>query len=157
MMEKKRSHTQGCVVTYNCMQAGSLVEYHCSAWHSPGPALPGMLYSQVTRNRHVSEDTRQTSPLPAQGPLQRPQGQHCIASSSQTLEEKKEERKTGQFPGVVTKGPQRVWGGFLMMLQPRILGNKLTQKDNADSGVQFITPVDPRQSLLLAKDPNQFL
>ena len=44
-----------------------------------------------------------------------------------------------------------------MMLQPRILGNKLTQKDNADSGVQFITPVGPRQSLLLAKDPNQFL
>ena len=37
------------------------------------------------------------------------------------------------------------------------LGNKLTQKDNADSGVQFITPAGPRQSLLLAKDPNQFL
>ena len=36
-------------------------------------------------------------------------------------------------------------------------GNKLTQKDNADSGVQFITPVGPRQSLLLAKDPDQFL
>ena len=29
-------------------------------------------------------------------------------------------------------------------------GNKLTQKDNADSGVQFITPLGPRQSLLLA-------
>ena len=28
------------------------------------------------------------------------------------------------------------------MLQPRILGNKLTQKDNADSGVQFITPAE---------------
>ena len=36
-------------------------------------------------------------------------------------------------------------------------GNKLTQKDNADSGVQFITLAGPRQSLLLAKDPNQFL
>ena len=36
-------------------------------------------------------------------------------------------------------------------------GNKLTQKDNADSGVQLITPVGPRQSLLLAKDPDQFL
>ena len=36
-------------------------------------------------------------------------------------------------------------------------GNKLTQKDNADSGVQFITPAGPRQSLLLAKDPDQFL
>ena len=36
-------------------------------------------------------------------------------------------------------------------------GNQLTQKDNADSGVQFITTVGPRQSLLLAKDPNQFL
>ena len=30
-----------------------------------------------------------------------------------------------------------------------------TQKDNADSGVQFITPAGPRQSLLLAKDPDQ--
>ena len=36
-------------------------------------------------------------------------------------------------------------------------GNKLTQKDNADSGVQFITLTDPRQSLLLAKDPDQHL
>ena len=36
-------------------------------------------------------------------------------------------------------------------------GNKLTQKVNADSGVQFITPAGPRQSLLLAKDPDQFL
>ena len=36
-------------------------------------------------------------------------------------------------------------------------GNQLTQKDNADSGVQFITLVGPRQSLLLAKDPDQFL
>ena len=32
-----------------------------------------------------------------------------------------------------------------------------TQKDNADSGVQFITLAGPRQSLLLAEDPNQFL
>ena len=39
----------------------------------------------------------------------------------------------------------------------RIPGNKLTQKDNADSGVQFITPAGLRQSLLLAKDPDQFL
>ena len=38
-----------------------------------------------------------------------------------------------------------------------IPGNKLIQKDNADSGVQFITHAGPRQSLLLAKDPNQFL
>ena len=30
---------------------------------------------------------------------------------------------------------------------------KQTQKGNADSGVQFITPTGPRQSLLLAKDP----
>ena len=34
-----------------------------------------------------------------------------------------------------------------------LLGNKLTQKDNAGSGVQLITPAGPRQSLLLAKDP----
>ena len=36
-------------------------------------------------------------------------------------------------------------------------GNKLTQKDDADSGVQFITLASPRKSILLAKDPNQFL
>ena len=36
-------------------------------------------------------------------------------------------------------------------------GNKLTQKDDADSGVQFITLAGPRKSILLAKDPNQFL
>jgi len=35
-------------------------------------------------------------------------------------------------------------------------GKQLTQ-DNADSGVQFITPAGPRQSLLLAKDPDQHL
>ena len=29
-------------------------------------------------------------------------------------------------------------------------------KDDADSGGQFITPVGPRQSLLLAKDPDQY-
>ena len=33
-------------------------------------------------------------------------------------------------------------------LQPCIPGNKLTQKDNADSGVQLITPAGPRQSPL---------
>ena len=33
----------------------------------------------------------------------------------------------------------------------------LTQKDNTDSAVQFITLAGPRQSLLLAKDPDQFL
>ena len=36
-------------------------------------------------------------------------------------------------------------------LQSRVLGNKRTEKDNADSGVQFITWAGPRQSLLLAK------
>ena len=39
---------------------------------------------------------------------------------------------------------------------PRVLGNKLPQKDHADSGVRFITPAGPRQSLLLAKDPDPF-
>ena len=34
------------------------------------------------------------------------------------------------------------------MLQPHVPGNKLTQKDNADSGVQFIIPAGPRQSPL---------
>ena len=43
------------------------------------------------------------------------------------------------------------------LLQPRVPGDKLTQKDNADSGVQFITLAGPRQSLLLAKDPDQHL
>ena len=31
------------------------------------------------------------------------------------------------------------------------------QKDNAESEVQFITPAGPRQSLFLAKDPDQHL
>ena len=43
------------------------------------------------------------------------------------------------------------------VLQARVPGNKLTQKGNADSAVQFITLAGPRQSLLLAKDPDQFL
>ena len=37
----------------------------------------------------------------------------------------------------------------------RVPGNRLTLKVNADSGVQFITPEGPRQSFLLAKDPDQ--
>ena len=45
----------------------------------------------------------------------------------------------------------------LQLLQPCFPGNKLTQKNNTDSGVQFITPAGPRQSLLLAKDPDQHL
>ena len=32
-----------------------------------------------------------------------------------------------------------------------------TQKDSADGGVQIITPAGPKQSLLLAKDPDQCL
>ena len=48
-------------------------------------------------------------------------------------------------------------GVSVSLLQPCFPGNKLTQKDNADSGVQFITPAGPRQSLLLAKDPDQHL
>ena len=44
-----------------------------------------------------------------------------------------------------------------VLLWPWAPGNKLTQKVNADSGVQVITPAGPRQSLLLAKDPDQFL
>ena len=47
------------------------------------------------------------------------------------------------------------WFGFVLLLLPCVLGNKLTQKDSADSGVQFITPAGPRQSFLLAKDPDQ--
>ena len=43
-----------------------------------------------------------------------------------------------------------------LLLWPHVQGNKLTQKDNVDGGVQFITPGGPRQSLPLAKDPNQF-
>ena len=43
-----------------------------------------------------------------------------------------------------------------LLLWPHVLGNKLTQ-DNVDSGVQFITPAGPRQSLLLAKGPDQHL
>ena len=43
------------------------------------------------------------------------------------------------------------------VLQPRVPGKKLPQKDNADRGVQLTTPAGPRQSLLLAKDPSHFL
>ena len=42
------------------------------------------------------------------------------------------------------------------VLQAHVPGNTLTQTENADSGVQFITLAGPRQSLLLAKDPDQF-
>ena len=45
----------------------------------------------------------------------------------------------------------------MFLLYPRILGNKLTQKENVDSGVQFITQEGPRQIPLLAKDPDQVL
>ena len=44
---------------------------------------------------------------------------------------------------------------WTQVLKPRVPGNKFTQKDNADSGVQFITLAGPGQSLLLAKDPDQ--
>ena len=44
-----------------------------------------------------------------------------------------------------------------ILLHPHVLGNRLTQKDDADSGVQFITPAGPRKSLLIAKDPDQVL
>ena len=44
---------------------------------------------------------------------------------------------------------------WTQVLKPPVPGNKLTLKDNADSGVQFITPAGPRQSLLLDKDPDQ--
>ena len=46
---------------------------------------------------------------------------------------------------------------IVSLLKPHVPGNKLTQKDNEDSGVQLITPAGPRQSLLLAKDPDQHL
>ena len=46
---------------------------------------------------------------------------------------------------------------WTQVLKPRVPGNKFTQKDNADSGGEFITRADPKQSFLLAKDPDQFL
>ena len=60
-------------------------------------------------------------------------------------------------PTKALSGGQTHFGNEAPLLQPLIMGNKLTQKDNADSEVQFITPVGPRQSLLLAKDPDQHL
>ena len=36
-------------------------------------------------------------------------------------------------------------------------GTQLPQKDSADGGLPIITPAAPRQSLLLARDPDQFL
>ena len=44
-----------------------------------------------------------------------------------------------------------------IVLQPCVPGNKLTQKDNADTGVKFISPMGPRQTLLLAKDPEPYI
>ena len=41
------------------------------------------------------------------------------------------------------------------VLCPHVPENKLTQKDNAGSGVHFITPAGPRQSLFLGKDSDQ--
>ena len=78
---------------------------------------------------------------------------------------KEESEKVGlkftiQKTKIMASGPITSWeidGETLEMLEPCSPGNKLTQKDNADSGVQFITPVGPRQSLLLAKGPDQHL
>ena len=39
------------------------------------------------------------------------------------------------------------------MLQPHVPGNKLTQKDNADSGVQFITLSGPKAESPLSQGP----
>ena len=39
-------------------------------------------------------------------------------------------------------------GRGFRVLQPHVPGNTLTQKDNADSGVQFTTPAGQRQSPL---------
>ena len=65
----------------------------------------------------------------------------------------------GHTSGVTPKSERQ---GYPYNLGPTViatvsLGNKLTQKDNADSGVQFITPAGPSKSLLLAKDPDQHL
>ena len=53
--------------------------------------------------------------------------------------------------------PPLVASGGVVATCSRKQGKKLTQKNNASSGVQFVTPAGPRQSLLLAKDPDQFL
>ena len=45
------------------------------------------------------------------------------------------------------------WEKPLRLLQPNPPGNKLTQKDSVDSGVQFITLVGPRQSFLFSQGP----
>ena len=78
---------------------------------------------------------------------------------------KEESEKVGlklniQKTKIMASGPITSWetdGETVEMLQPCFPGNKLTQKDNTDSGVKFITPACPRQSLLLAKGPNQHL
>ena len=43
------------------------------------------------------------------------------------------------------------------MLQPRVLGNKLTQKDNADSGVQFITLLHRRAQGRVSSYPSTLI
>ena len=42
-------------------------------------------------------------------------------------------------------------------LQPHVPGDKLTQKDNAGSGAQFITLAGPRQRSPLSHVPDQHL
>ena len=45
------------------------------------------------------------------------------------------------------------WEKPLWLVQPNPPGNKLTQKDSVDSGVQFITPMGPRQTFLFSQGP----
>ena len=41
----------------------------------------------------------------------------------------------------------------VLLLSPNTPGNKLTQKDSVDRGMQFITPAGPRQSFLFSPGP----
>ena len=49
-----------------------------------------------------------------------------------------------------------LWAQFLYLCCSHAFQETLTQKDNADSGVQFITPAGPRQSALSQGPPTSF-
>ena len=62
-----------------------------------------------------------------------------------------------QFRTLINKFPRWWYCYSHVFWETDSLRRTITQKDNADGEVQFIMPVGPRQSLLLAKDPVQHL
>ena len=57
----------------------------------------------------------------------------------------------GLIPGLERSPGGGTWQPTL--LEPNAPGNKLTQKNSTDCGMQFITPAGPRQSFLFSQGP----